>query len=409
MKRLPVLYISYDGMLEPLGQSQVIAYIEQLSDQYAFDLISFEKPADLADDARRGEIAARLAKSGIRWHPLRYHKSPSVPATAYDLAVGTALAIRIARKSKAKIVHARSYVAAIMALSAKKATGARFLFDMRGLWADERVDGDLWRADGLLFKTAKSVERKLLLSADATVTLTEASVREIRNFDYVDGDELPLFVIPTCADLTRFRPQPGIGPEVFTLGYLGSIGTWYLFDDVLRLFRVIEHHRADARLLIVNRNEQNLIRNRLENFDIDSSRVELTSAPHDEVPDYVSRMSVGAAIIKPAYSKLASAPTKLAEYLGCGVPCIGNDGVGDMHEILEGERVGVSLRTVSGNEIERAASRFFSLHTDPDLPERCRRVAVDRFSLRSGVNKYRAVYAYLLGTTHEIPITGSNA
>ena len=33
--------------------------------------------------------------------------------------------------------------------------------------------------------------------------------------------------------------------------------------------------------------------------------------------------------------KITSAPTKLAEYLGCSVPCIGNYDVGDMEKILE--------------------------------------------------------------------------
>ena len=32
----------------------------------------------------------------------------------------------------------------LMALPAKRMTGAKLLFDMRGFWADERVDGGLW-------------------------------------------------------------------------------------------------------------------------------------------------------------------------------------------------------------------------------------------------------------------------
>ena len=39
-----ILYISYDGMLEPLGQSQVLAYLKRLAQKYSICLISFEKP-----------------------------------------------------------------------------------------------------------------------------------------------------------------------------------------------------------------------------------------------------------------------------------------------------------------------------------------------------------------------------
>ena len=37
------------------------------------------------------------------------------------------------------------------------------------------------------------------------------------------------------------------------------------------------------------------------------------------------------ALYADSYSRVACAPTKLAEYLGCGVPCLGSAGVGDMH------------------------------------------------------------------------------
>ena len=40
-----VLCASYDGMLEPLGQSQVVAYLVKLADAYQF--LSFEKARDL--------------------------------------------------------------------------------------------------------------------------------------------------------------------------------------------------------------------------------------------------------------------------------------------------------------------------------------------------------------------------
>ena len=43
IKKHAILYISYDGMLEPLGQSQVIPYLGMLSKKYKIFLISFEK------------------------------------------------------------------------------------------------------------------------------------------------------------------------------------------------------------------------------------------------------------------------------------------------------------------------------------------------------------------------------
>jgi glycosyltransferase involved in cell wall biosynthesis len=387
-----ILYISYDGMLEPLGQSQVLAYLEKLAPGRLIHLISFEKAADWSDQARRLAIQDRLAAAGIAWHPLRYHKRPSAPATALDIAHGSARAVGLVRKHRLGVVHARSYVAAAMALAAKKLTGAAFLFDMRGLWADERVDGDLWSSNGGLYRAAKSLERHFLLDADQVVTLTHASEAEIRRFDYLSGRTPPIAVIPTCADLDRFTIQ---GPRVrdpLVLGYVGSLGTWYLLDEMLRCFRFVREEHPNARLLFVNRNEQELIRSRAAAMDIPDEVLDVTAAEHRDMPSLIARMSIGMALIKPSYSKIASAPTKLAEYLGCGVPCLGNAGVGDMKSILEGRRVGAAAAGLGGDDLLAAIRRLLLLLRESDLQQRCRQAAQEMFSLESGVELYASIY-----------------
>ena len=95
-----ILYLSYDGMMEPLGQSQVLSYLERLAGEHRIHLVSFEKADDWNDHARRDEVRARIENSGISWHPLRYHKRPTAPATAFDIAIGTATAVGLARRHR---------------------------------------------------------------------------------------------------------------------------------------------------------------------------------------------------------------------------------------------------------------------------------------------------------------------
>lgn len=387
-----ILYVSYDGMLEPLGQSQVLAYLEKLATNCPIHLISFEKGSVRSDIGRHDAMKHRLAQAGIRWHPLRYHKRPTAPATGYDIAAGTALAIAVTLRHRLNIVHARSYVAALIALAVKRVTGAKFLFDMRGFWADERVDGGLWPADGRLYRMTKALERRFLLAADHVVTLTHASEEEIRRFPYLAGKATPISVIPTCADLDRFLIQGPPQRDPFTLGYVGSVGTWYLLDEMLRCFNALQTIEPDARLLVVNRGEEELIRGRASALCIDPSSMGVVAADHRDMPALVGRMSAGMALIKPAYSKIASAPTKLAEYLGCGVPVLGNTGIGDMAEILEGRRVGVALDDFSHSSLRSGVSRLVELARQPGSQERCRQTAIELFSLDRGVAAYGAIY-----------------
>ena len=386
-----VLYISYDGMLEPLGQSQVLAYLEQLGADRPIHLLSFEKAEDWADADARARVQARMDAAGIRWHPRRYHKRPSAVATSWDIGIGILSGLWLVLRHRLRIVHARSYVSAVMALALKQLTGARFVFDMRGFWADERVDGGLWPRDGRSYRVAKWFERRFLLNADHVVSLTHAAVAQMQRFDYLHGRMPRVTVIPTCADLRRFAPQPAPQGD-FVLGYVGSAGTWYLFDAVVTAFALLRERMPAARLLVVNRKEHDYIRQCLQDGRVPADAVELRAASHAEVPALMARMHAGVFFNKPVFSKQASAPTKLGEFLGCGIPCLANTGVGDMAAVLEGERVGVAVDAFDPAALDAGLSRLLALVQEPDIRERCVAAAHRHFSLDEGVERYRAIY-----------------
>ncbi|MEA3001160.1 MAG: hypothetical protein QOK17_2993 [Sphingomonadales bacterium] len=396
MPRPAILYVSYDGMLEPLGQSQVLAYLERLSERYAVTLLSFEKKDDLAGASRLAAVRRRIEAAGIDWTPLRYHKSPSAPATAFDIAAGTVAALRLARKRQARIVHARSYIAALIGLAVKRVTGARLLFDMRGLWADERVDAGWWPRGGRLYRVAKSIERRLLRGADHIVTLTHAAAREIASFPYLP-QSTPITVIPTCADLGRFVPAARQIAGSPVLGFVGTASAWSMVPELFRFYRLLLEREPAARLLIVNRHEQGYIRSCLAEAGADPGRVEIVRAEHAEVPGLIARMTIGTALKQPSYSQLGCAPTKLAEYLGCGVPVLVNKGIGDVAEIVAEHRVGVVLEGFDEADLRTGVDRILALLREEDLPRRCRAAAEAIFSLESGVAAYDRVYRSMLG------------
>jgi len=394
--KLKVLYISYDGMLEPLGQSQVLAYLKKLALDRQIHLISFEKNEDWCNLADREHVKKSIASAGIKWHPLRYHKWPSFLATAWDIASGIALGLWLVTRHRLSIVHARSYVASVIALAIKKFTGAKYLFDMRGFWADERVDGGLWPRNGRMFLCAKWFEKHFLLEADHVVSLTHAAVIEMQRFEYLHTRMPLVTVIPTCADLAHFVPVPSVrSSKQFVLGYIGSAGTWYLFDEVLYCFSLLQRLYPDALLLVVNRGEHDLIRQKLFTHNVPKANVELISATYNEMPHQIVRMDVGVFFIKPLFSKQASAPTKLGEFLACGIPCLGNAGVGDMTKVLEGEQVGVVINAFDEVSISDGIQRLLKLVKDPKTSLRCVDAAKRHFSLDEGVERYRVVYDQL--------------
>lgn len=395
--KMSVLYISYDGMLEPLGQSQVLAYQERLSRDWEIHLLSFEKPSDLINAAAYASVQNRMRAARIHWHPRRYHRRLSAVATTYDILMGVLHGGYLVLRHRIGIVHARSYVSAVMALILKNITGAKFIFDMRGFWADERVDGGLWPDQGRMFRVAKWFERRFLLRADHVVSLTEAAIKEMAQFPYLQSKMPAVSVIPTCADLAKFKPGSA-KPEGLVLGYVGSAGTWYLFDAIISCFNRLLLLRPDARLLVINRNEHEYIQERLAAGGVPPHLVELRSAEHADVPVQMARMSMGVFFIKPAFSKQASAPTKLGEFLGCGIPCIANSRVGDMANILNEEKVGVAVDQFDCDALDQGLRDLLVLVDAPDIKRRCAAAAQRHFSLDEGVARYDRIYRSLVDT-----------
>ena len=207
-----ILYLSYDGLTDPLGPSQVLAYLVELAKAgHRISLVTFEKPERSA--AERAPLAAQCSAAGIDWHPQTYTKKPPILSTLKDLRVMTKVAERLAARQRFDIVHCRSYLPALVGAQLKRTAGTSFLFDMRGFWADERVEGGLWDLGKPIYRAIygwfKKQEKRLLAEADHVVVLTEAG-RDILRDEWHVPSAVPVTVIPCCADFAAF---PAVTPD----------------------------------------------------------------------------------------------------------------------------------------------------------------------------------------------------
>ena len=398
-----VLYISYTGLMDPLGQSQVLQYVLALGKSgHKMTVLSFEKPDALKDHQRVASMRAQCEAANVEWRPETWHNKPiGIVATVYDLVVGCFKAIRIAKEVKADIVHCRSYIAGAMGLAVKRATGAKYIFDMRGFWPDERVDGNILSKSSLTYKVFKRLEKSLFLNADHVVSLTKAGVREFEKFEYLKSVSVPSSVIPTCTNMDMFRPV-SMPQDGFTLGYVGSARSWYLFDEVAKAIARAFELKPDARFLVVTKSSHDVVREKLQKANVDLNRVEICSADFSEVGNQIARMDAGIFFIRPAWSKRASCPTRLGEFLACGKPCLANGGVGDVASDLTETQTGIALEpigtdSVDMSELDTALERLFQMAADPEMETRCRKVAEERFSLQTGVTAYSSIYQKLCG------------
>lgn len=382
-----VVFATYDGVLAGPGRSQVVPYVRRLADRgHAMALLSYER-ADLLDD-REATDAVREALGDVPWTPLRWRRS--APG---DLANGLRSLRRAVREHDARIVHARGYVPALLA----RMLGLPFVFDMRGFWPDERVDGGLWSRDGAGYRTWKRIERSLCRRARSVVVLTERARDELRRLGLVTAPR-PVHVVPTCVDLERFRAVPEEDRPTECRGdaaryvILGGIGTWYLPDAMLHLAARALARDPAARLHVLTQDEPQPILDGLAARGIVRDRVLVRAVPHEDVPRWISGARAGIALLRATWSKSASCPTKIGEMLACGVPLIVSTGIGDVDALFRAERVGVCAAGHGPDDLDAALDALDALR-GPDLAERCRDAAARRFALSIATDAYERAYA----------------
>ncbi|MCX6197814.1 MAG: glycosyltransferase [Bacteroidetes bacterium] len=406
-----VLFLSYDGMTDPLGQSQVIPYIEGLSKLgYRFTLVSFEKAARFEKFSK--EISARLQQSNIDWVPLAYTKKPPVLSTIYDLWRMHKKAFALHAEKNFSLVHCRSYIAAFVGLAMKKKFDTKFLFDMRGFYADERVDGKIWNLSNPLYKCIfnffKQKEIDFLSEADYTISLTEAGKKILHARNEIPNQPIPIQVIPCCADLNLFsqnsvdeklkaelRNKFQLTGNEFVLSYLGSIGTWYMLDEMLDFFQCLLEKKPDAKFLFITNETDESILSKAAKKNMPAHAFLISPAKHKEVPTFLSLSNWNLFFILPVFSKQASSPTKQGEIMGMGIPHICNAGVGDVASITEGLQAGILVREFSTIGYRDVIKKMM-VDTSTFNSIAITKGADATYSLSKGVEKYAQVYEALI-------------
>jgi glycosyltransferase involved in cell wall biosynthesis len=403
MDKIRVLYISYDGITDPLGQSQVLPYLVELSLLgYDITILSSEKPGNFMKN--KDLISQVCVKYSIKWQYIFYTKKPPVLSTIKDVRAFKKKTLSLHKENNFSIIHCRSYIAALVGAHLKSKFGIGFIFDMRGFWADERIDGGIWNMKIPVFKWVysffKKKEREYLLNADASVSLTHNGKKEILSWEYMKGINDNISVIPCCADLNHFNYEKvyenqilkvnlGIPEENYVICYLGSVGTWYMMEEMLDYFKVHLAKFPKSTFLWITKDSADEIMIKAKKREIESNII-IKGSERDELPRLLSICTASIFFIKPLYSKKASSPTKMAELLGMGIPLICNAGVGDTEEIIRKEEVGIVIDEFNKDAYKIAVEAFQDLVLVPQ--KHLRDVAEKHFSLEEGVKRYEAIY-----------------
>ncbi len=394
-----VLYCTYDGLLDPLGQSQILPYLYNFKKFiYELHIISFEKKKIINE---KKSLLKKLKDKKINWKNFKFNKNYFFLGKIFDSFKIFFFLIYSVIFKKINIIHSRGYFPIIFFIFIKNFFKIKLIFDMRGFWIDEKKDCGSLNMNNLfhrfIYFFLKYVEKKLITNSDKIIVLTNKSKLDLLNKFKINIKNI--YVIPCCADFNFFKrlsssekqlakKKLNINPNNQVICYLGSLGTWYMLDEMIEFFNHLSLINKNLNFLIISNDINDDIINLINNKNKKNNKIILINSERVKLPKLLGCADITISFIKPYYSKIASSPTKYAESLAMGIPVISNKGIGDINEITSILNAGqiidpYNFKSFTKNNLEK----LINLGGD-SLRTRSKKM----LSLEYAISEYKKVY-----------------
>jgi glycosyltransferase involved in cell wall biosynthesis len=303
----------------------------------------------------------------------RYRRLPAGPGMMDD-PVGDYIAsfadglANLVRAGGASVVHAASnHVVGLAACLAAERTGARSVYEIRGLWhwsTATRRPG--WEASET-FALHEALERQAALRADRVVVLSRPLADHVRRWGV---PEERIAIVANGVDADAFKPLPpdrtvrkalGAGTHSFLAGFVGTFTPYEGLDTLLEALATIRARGIDAAAALIGDGEEKprlqALARKLRVPACFPGRV-----PFEQVPAYLAACDVYPVSRRDTYVAALVPPLKLAEAMACAVPVV----VADLPPLTESvvhERTGL----VYGHGAAALAVALQRVHADPDF------------------------------------------
>lgn len=385
------IYITFDGLSDPLGQSQILPYLKMINcNKFQLKIFSLEKKITKKNI---------FFNTKIEWRYIEFEKRKNKLLKFLNYIQFLWLIITNCKNDNIKLIHCRGFPSVIIGTILKIIKKTSIIYDMRGFWVDEKKDNlslDIKKKfDFLIYFSLKKIEKIIIKKADFIVVLTNKAKKYLNNnFNRKNK----VFVIPCSVNYKQFNYQKYLpikkfiynklkfSPNQKILVYVGSYGNYYLSKDVLDIYFSLKNFIKDFSLLIITNNKiefQKLVKN------IHAKDIRIINLNWNEIPKYLSICNISISLIKPTFAKIASTPTKISEALAMGLPVITNEGIGDLDDVIKSSNLGVfvNLKNIKEKTFSKKVLSFLETNKS-GIRNRSRKY----FDLEYTVKRYNKIY-----------------
>ncbi|MAV82976.1 MAG: hypothetical protein CMI90_05905 [Pelagibacteraceae bacterium] len=383
-----VLFISYDGILEPLGFSQILSYLLPLSKSNKLTVFSFEKKIDLENNDHYVKIKNLMDKHNITWKYFIYKKNYFKYINILKVFF---YSLYYAYTNKINIIHARSYIPALISYFIKKFINIKLIFDMRGFWINERVEWNIWSKKSLIYIFFKYYEKKIIYNSDAIITLTQIASKIIKNKYSISNSKIKFESIPTCVKLNANPIKFNTNKDNIIISHLGAIGTRYDFDKYLRLGNLL-NKRLNIFHSIINKGEHDYIIDKFTKNNTELLDYEIKySLPYD-INKCLEKVDIGVFFPVKGFYLNGYFPTKLGEFLTNGIPIITSKINEDVDSIILKNKIGIIIEDLENFLFDQTNYEIFINLLSKQTSKKCTQVAEKYFDVNKAIYKYNSIY-----------------
>lgn len=383
MKKKVCCVLVYNSFLDPLFQNLMYQYMRTLTSdlQWTFHLITFEQPEHIITKARMEDYVQELRAVGITWHPKKHHTGKALLfKKGYDFISVFILLLRLRIKG-VKIIWSFANVAASISWVYSRILGMKTIIYSYEPHAKFMAELGLWKETSWRYKILNFLETKAGIEGDYVLTGTRFMEEELRP----EKTRGKIFRAPTGVDENEFYFRAGALREVQVrhnfsaedkiVLYVGKFGGLYYTDEILLLFKILNDHIPKIRFVVITSNPWTDIVQYCNKLSFDPERITyLTKVPAEAIKIYISASHLGISAVPPTPSQKFRSPTKVAEYLLCGLPFITCKGISEDDVVAERDKVGIVVQEFSETAILKAMPAIISLlQSDRDeIVARCR-------------------------------------
>lgn len=387
------LFVSYDGLLDPLGQSQILPYLLGLSNSgVKVHIFSFEKTDKTPSEIL--QLHHSLTKSGIGWTHLPFQNGRLRYLSRLFLA--NIYITYLVLLYRPKLLHFRTVLSA--SLACLPLLFVPFLLDVRAFAGEWITCGRIApRSPQAYF--LRLVERYCLSYARSIVVLDHSAYSYILKNHVIRG---PVYVIPTSTDMSLYEhqhsPRHKTTPRSIRLVYLGGVRPPYLPILAFQLQRRISDCGYTCSLDFINYSDHDYLHDLASSLTFKPCEYTIFKLPHSLVPQILPQYDIGLVFNEYSYWRSMSSPTKIGEFLASGLHVVGNRGIHALSRLSDLYPDSVTLYSTSSifSLSDSDIHKLVEYTSLPNRQDKARIIAENHYSLEQAVETYLQAYQAVL-------------